>query len=604
MTVLAPGKVTVDVRLSPTTSRALRRDARAGPTAPEVDAAGVVLRRPGLRAVRGDHPHARVLPVPHRARPARRSAGEIAEAARPPCWSSWARGRRRRPGSCSTPWPAPEPGSTATSPSTWPRAPCGRRPGGGRGDRHRRPRRGGRLPRAPRRRPRPRRARLVAFLGSTIGNFPPIERARFLGEVARPARPVRPVPAGHRPGQAGRPLVAAYDDAAGVTAAFNRNLLAVLNRELGADFDVDRFEHLAAWDADDRWIEMRLQATEAMTVTCQRSDLTVGVRRRRADAHRDQRQVHRRPGRAELGRAGLQVMGRWTDPAGRLPGHPRPTGVTAPARRRAVRVHGARRRGRAGRRRPVAGGRGGHRGTGRPGGGDVVPSPPGRAADPATGCWRRSPGRWPAEAGRGRPRRRPRRLAGLRPTGACRGGSWSAPWVAPPWRAAGGDDGRGSTPAGRSAAGPPVHPPGAGPRSTAWWPAASGCSTWAAAAGSSPRRLALGADSAVAVDVDPHGAGRHPGQRRPQRRRGALTVSGSPRHGRGAHDLVVANLLLPTQLAWPRRSRRPRAWRHAGRERGARRPAGGGGRRLRPGGLAPVGERRGRLAGPHPAGGR
>jgi L-histidine N-alpha-methyltransferase len=158
--------------------------------------------------------------------------------------------------------------------------------------------------------------RLVAFLGSTIGNFPPADRARFLGEAAALLGPadrfllatdlVKPVDR----------LVAAYDDAAGVTAAFNRNLLAVLNRELGADFDLDRFEHVAVWDADERWIEMRLRATEAMAVTLPAIDLTVGFAtgehmRTEISAKFTVDQVAR-----ELRRAGLQVMGRWTDPAG------------------------------------------------------------------------------------------------------------------------------------------------------------------------------------------------------------------------------------------------------------------------------------------------
>jgi L-histidine N-alpha-methyltransferase len=160
------------------------------------------------------------------------------------------------------------------------------------------------------------RPRLVAFLGSTIGNFPPADRARFLGEVAALLGPadrfllatdlVKPVDR----------LVAAYDDAAGVTAAFNRNLLAMLNRELGADFDLDRFEHVAVWDADERWIEMRLRATEAMAVTLPAIDLTVAFAagehmRTEISAKFTVDQVGR-----ELGRAGLQVMGRWTDPAG------------------------------------------------------------------------------------------------------------------------------------------------------------------------------------------------------------------------------------------------------------------------------------------------
>ena len=57
-------------------------------------------------------------------------------------------------------------------------------------------------------------------------------------------------------------LVAAYDDAAGVTAAFNRNVLGVLNRELGAHFDLDAFDHVARWNEAEQWIEMRLRSRE------------------------------------------------------------------------------------------------------------------------------------------------------------------------------------------------------------------------------------------------------------------------------------------------------------------------------------------------------
>ena len=68
----------------------------------------------------------------------------------------------------------------------------------------------------------------------------------------------------------------AYDDAAGVTAEFNKNVLRVLNRELGADFDVDAFDHVALWDATNEWIEMRLRAERDMTVHVRELDLTVG----------------------------------------------------------------------------------------------------------------------------------------------------------------------------------------------------------------------------------------------------------------------------------------------------------------------------------------
>lgn len=158
--------------------------------------------------------------------------------------------------------------------------------------------------------------RLVAFLGSTIGNFEPDQRARFLGEVAALLTPtdrfllatdlVKPVDR----------LVAAYDDAAGVTAAFDLNLLAVLNRELGADFDADRFRHRAVWDAEHSRIEMRLAATEAMTVKVPEIDLVAEFAAGEEMRTEISTKFTADQVGDELSAAGMHVEGRWTDPAG------------------------------------------------------------------------------------------------------------------------------------------------------------------------------------------------------------------------------------------------------------------------------------------------
>lgn len=107
----------------------------------------------------------------------------------------------------------------------------------------------------------PEGRRLVAFLGGTIGNLDPAARRRFLFDL-------NCTMAGHDHLLLGTDLVkdprrilAAYDDPSGVTAAFNRNVLSVLNRELGARFDRDRFEHVAEWNIAEQWIEMRLRST-------------------------------------------------------------------------------------------------------------------------------------------------------------------------------------------------------------------------------------------------------------------------------------------------------------------------------------------------------
>ena len=108
--------------------------------------------------------------------------------------------------------------------------------------------------------------RLVAFLGGTIGNLEPAERAEFLASLRAGLGSGDSVLLGTDLVKDPATLVAAYDDAAGVTAAFNKNVLNVLNRELDADFDLDAFEHVAVWDSASEWIEMRLRSLTEQTV--------------------------------------------------------------------------------------------------------------------------------------------------------------------------------------------------------------------------------------------------------------------------------------------------------------------------------------------------
>ncbi|MCU1352791.1 MAG: methyltransferase, partial [Acidimicrobiales bacterium] len=118
--------------------------------------------------------------------------------------------------------------------------------------------------------------RLVAFLGGTIGNLEPAERATFLTDLASAMAPGDALLLGtdlvKDPGR----LVAAYDDAQGVTAEFNLNVLRVINRELDADFDLAAFRHVSVWDAENEWIEMRLESTREQQVRIDGLDLTVG----------------------------------------------------------------------------------------------------------------------------------------------------------------------------------------------------------------------------------------------------------------------------------------------------------------------------------------
>jgi L-histidine N-alpha-methyltransferase len=107
---------------------------------------------------------------------------------------------------------------------------------------------------------------LVAFLGGTIGNFEPEERGRFLVELDSQLAHEDAFLLGTDLLKDRARLLAAYDDPGGVTAAFNRNALTVLNREFGADFDVDAFAHVVRFDEAEGWIEMRLRALAAQVV--------------------------------------------------------------------------------------------------------------------------------------------------------------------------------------------------------------------------------------------------------------------------------------------------------------------------------------------------
>src|ERR1700742_1912923 len=116
---------------------------------------------------------------------------------------------------------------------------------------------------------------MVAFRGSTIGNLLPGERASFLARIRSGLGADDTLLLGTDLVKDPAVLVAAYDDSAGVTAAFNKNVLSVLNAELGADFDLDAFDHVAVWNSAAEWIEMRLRAASAQTVRV--SDLGLAV---------------------------------------------------------------------------------------------------------------------------------------------------------------------------------------------------------------------------------------------------------------------------------------------------------------------------------------
>jgi L-histidine Nalpha-methyltransferase len=156
--------------------------------------------------------------------------------------------------------------------------------------------------------------RLVAFLGGTIGNLPPAERARFLAAVAGTLGPEDRLLLGTDLVKDPVRLVQAYDDSAGVTAAFNRNVLHVLRRELGADVDPDAFDHVALWDAENEWVEMRLRARSAQTLRV--LDLQVELAEGEEVRTEISAKFRRERVADELAAAGLRLQHWWTDARG------------------------------------------------------------------------------------------------------------------------------------------------------------------------------------------------------------------------------------------------------------------------------------------------
>jgi L-histidine N-alpha-methyltransferase len=157
--------------------------------------------------------------------------------------------------------------------------------------------------------------RMVAFLGSTIGNFAPGPRAVFLASLRATLNLGDCLLLGtDLVKDAGR-LVAAYDDQQGVTAAFNRNVLTVINRELGADFDVDAFSHVARWNREQEWIEMHLRSERDQVVRVRDLDLDVTFVAGELMRTEISAKFRRERVEAELAAAGMRVTSWWTDPA-------------------------------------------------------------------------------------------------------------------------------------------------------------------------------------------------------------------------------------------------------------------------------------------------
>jgi len=157
---------------------------------------------------------------------------------------------------------------------------------------------------------------LLALFGSTIGNFEPVARSKFFADVARQLNPGDSLLLGADLVKDHDRLVRAYDDSKGVTAAFNKNVLNVINRELGADFEPNRFEHVAKFNTYYERIEMWLRSSEDQLVTI--PVLNMEVRFERGEEMLTEISAKFRPGgmRAELASAGFDQTEFWTDSAG------------------------------------------------------------------------------------------------------------------------------------------------------------------------------------------------------------------------------------------------------------------------------------------------
>lgn len=160
--------------------------------------------------------------------------------------------------------------------------------------------------------------RLVAFLGGTIGNLLPAERAVFLKSVRALLSPGDSLLLGTDLVKDEDVLVRAYDDAAGVTAQFNKNVLAVIARELGADVDPADFDHVAVWDRDNEWIEMRLRARSALSVKIRALDLVVPFEAGEELRTEVSAKFRQAGVRSELAEAAMELTHWWTDGAGRF----------------------------------------------------------------------------------------------------------------------------------------------------------------------------------------------------------------------------------------------------------------------------------------------
>jgi L-histidine N-alpha-methyltransferase len=158
--------------------------------------------------------------------------------------------------------------------------------------------------------------RLVLYIGSSIGNFEPAEAREILSNVRAALSPGDAILLGVDQVKDEQTLLEAYDDASGVTAAFNRNMLVRLNRELGANFDAEAFAHRAVWNPPQARIEMHLESRGAQRVRIPALDMRLSFKA--GETIHTENSYKYRPGQAEalLGEAGFETAHTWTDERG------------------------------------------------------------------------------------------------------------------------------------------------------------------------------------------------------------------------------------------------------------------------------------------------
>jgi L-histidine N-alpha-methyltransferase len=158
--------------------------------------------------------------------------------------------------------------------------------------------------------------RVIALLGGTIGNFEPQQRAGFLRRISNLLGPEDRFLLGTDLVKDAGTLEAAYNDSKGVTAAFNKNVLSVLNHELGADFDPDCFEHVARWDPENLWVDIRLRSLSNQVVNVGGLEMLVPFRAGEEMRTEISTKFARQGLEGIYAEAGLKLTDWWTDPEG------------------------------------------------------------------------------------------------------------------------------------------------------------------------------------------------------------------------------------------------------------------------------------------------